>query len=330
VREFIAGLALVVAVSGVWIAVLFFHFGNLKTFVTIFTIYLKNQARDSSPLFGSPLDGWIRMVGMLVAWNGLAVAGWILFRVFARPRAPRGTAWFLALWIVPALLFHATVHIGAADQALITISALCLLGGGVLAALLQRNRFAGVFAVVCAAALNLAAFWKPLPLDPFPERTSITGNLLFMRKQITDGLWETSWECFRSVNEESEQALESFRQAIDGRPGETFTIWNRSPVPWRKLAYYFPNQTYCLLHDQLHTDIYKVTAACWQGEKFLRRFDGSPVPIPLGKARRIIWVLGADSPAKLALGTRLHSAGPGGIFWSPAEPMELPGYRFVR
>jgi hypothetical protein len=270
------------------------------------------------------------MLGMLIAWNGLAVAGWILFRIFARPRAPRHTAWFLALWIVPSILFHAVIHIGAADQALVTIAALCLLGGGVLASLAERHRFAAAFALVFAVALNVAAFWRPIPLYPFVDRAGVQGNLLFMRKQITDAMWETSWECFRDPHDETERALASFRKAIDGRPKDSFTIWNRSMVSWRVLAHYFPDQTYCLMQDLLHTDIYQVTAECWQGSKFLRKHQGSPVPIPLGDASRIIWVVGDTSPARIALKDRLHSAGPGGIYWTPAEPMELPGFRFVR
>jgi hypothetical protein len=305
------------------------RFQSLENFSTIFTIYLKNQSRNSSPFLDAPLDGWLRMLGLLIAWNGMAIAGWILFRFLAKPRSGQGVAWFLALWIVPPLVFHATIHVGAPDQALITIAAFCVLGGGVLAALLEKRRWAGVAAAGFAVALNLLAFWRPASLAPFVERTGIEGNLLYMRKQITDGLWEMSWPCFRYVHAESEQGLETFAKTLADSPGKTFVVWNRSPVSWRKLAYYFPDQTYCLLHDQLHTDIYTVTAACWQGANFLRRYDGAPVQIPLAGARRIIWVLGDDAPAKTALGARLHAAGPGGIYWTAAEPLEVPGYRFV-
>lgn len=329
VREFLAGLAVVALSSGVWIYILLSRFQNLEKFSDTITLYLTNQSRNSSPFFSAPVDGWLRMLGFLIAWNGMAIAGWILFRFFAKPRAERGTAWFLALWIVPPLVFHATIHLAAADQALITITAFCVLGGGVLAALLQRSRSLGIAAVGFAVTLNLMAFWHPISLYPFVERVGIEGNLLYMRKQITDGLWEMSWPCFRYVNVESEQAFETFQKTLAESPGKSFVIWNRSPVTWRKLAYYFPEQTYCLLHDQLHTDIYTVTAACWQGANFLSRYDGAPVRIPLAGASRVIWVLGEDSPAKAALGPRLQSAGPGGIYWTPAEPMAVPGYQLV-
>jgi hypothetical protein len=330
VGEFLAGAGVVALSVGAWFAVLFSRFGDWQSFASTFSLYLNNQSRNSSLLFGAPLDGWLRMIGLLIAWNGVAVAGWILIRPFVKLRAHRDVAAFLALWIVPVLLFHAALHIGAADQALITIAAFCLIGGGVLASVWERNRYAGIAAAGFAVAFNLAVFWKPIPLLPFPERSGVQGQLLWMRKHITDGMWETSWECFRGVNDESEEALASFRTALGDKPGETVTIWNRSSVSWRKLAHYYPNQTYCLLHDLLHTDIYQVTAACWRGEQFLQRYDGSPVPIPLRGARRIIWILGDSSPAKVALGDRLRAAGPGGIYVTPAEPMELPGYRFVR
>jgi hypothetical protein len=330
VRELLAGAAIVALSVAAWTAVLYSRFGDWQSFSTMFTLYLNNQSRNSSPFFGAALDGWLRMIGMLIAWNGLAVAGWIAFRPFVKSKAPAGSGWFLGLWIAPAIAFHATVHIGAADQALVTIAALCLAGGGVLAALAEKNRIAGAAAVAFAIALNLYTFWKPMPLEPFPERKGMKGELLAMRKHITDAMWETSWECYHGVAEESERALATFRDAVAGKPKDSFTIWNRSAVSWRKLAYYYPDQTYCLLHDLLHTDVYQVTAACWQGERFLERFDGAPVTIPLRGARRIIWMLGDNSPAKVALGSRLRPAGPGGIYWTPAEPMELPGYRFVR
>jgi hypothetical protein len=329
-REFAAGFGLVALSSSVWIGVLLSRFVDFRNLSTIFTTYLNNQFRNSSPVFGAPLEGWLRMLGMLIAWNGLAVAGWILFRIFAKPRAPRHSAWFLALWIVPSIVFHALIHIGAADQALVTIAALCLIGGGVFASLAERSRPAAAFAVVFAAALNLAAFWRPISLYPFVDRAGLQGNLLFMRKQITDAMWETSWECFRDPHDETERALATFRKVLQGRPKESFTVWNRSAVSWRVLSHYFPKQTFCLMQDLLHTDIYQVTAECWQDSQFLRKHQGSPVPIPLGDARRIIWVVGETSPARVALGDRLQSAGPGGIYWTPAEPMELPGFRFVR
>jgi hypothetical protein len=330
IREFAAGLGLVALSAGVWIAVVYSRFGDWQSFSTIWTVYLTNQSRNSSPLYGAPLDGWLRMLGMLIAWNGIAVAGWILFRIFVKPQSPRGAGWFLALWIVPSLAFHAAIHLGAADQSLVTIAGLCLMGGGVLASLTQKNRYAGAAAVAFAIVLNVYAFWRPIPLLPFPDRTGVKGQLLSMRKHITDAMWETSWECFRGPHDETERALATFKQALAGRPKDSFTVWNRSVVSWRVLAHYFPDQTYCLLHDLTHTDIYQATAACWQGSEFLKRYDGSPVLIPLGDARRIIWVVGEDSPAKNALGKRLQAAGPGGIYWTPAEPMELPGFKFVR
>jgi hypothetical protein len=217
--QFLAGLGLVVLSSGAWMALMLSRFESLAVFRTIVSVYLRDQAREYSPVYGAPLDGWLRMLGMAIAWNGMAIAGWILFRPLAKPQAPGGTGWFLALWIVPALTLHTTIHLGAADQALITICAFCLLGGAVFASLFRRSRMIGAVALVFALALNQAAFWKPIPLYPFVERGGIKGNLLYMRKQITDGMWDTSWPCFRDVNVRSEQAFQTFQRAVAESPG---------------------------------------------------------------------------------------------------------------
>src|SRR3989338_11574004 len=44
------------------------------------------------------------------------------------PEWTRGIT-FLAIWFLPAFLFHFAVHIGDPDHALTTIPALCLVGG---------------------------------------------------------------------------------------------------------------------------------------------------------------------------------------------------------
>jgi hypothetical protein len=229
-RQFLAGLALVALSSGVWIAFLFSRFGDWKSFSTIFGIYVTNQFRNTSPLFDAPVKGWLRMLGMLIAWNGLAVAGWMLFRFFAKPRAPRGTAWFLALWMAPSLMFHATVHIGAADQALVTIAALCLLGGGVFACSWSgidtpepRRRV--------AVALNLVAFWKPILL-PFADPNGIKGQARHAQAHRRRP-WETSW---RSRRERRERAgPRELRRRLPDGPAIRHSL-NRSAVSWRKLA----------------------------------------------------------------------------------------------
>lgn len=327
-REFWAGLALLAASAGVWIAFLLSRFAGLKEFQTSFSGYLANQARGFSPVYGAPADGWLRMLGMLIAWNGAAVVGWIVFAPLARRRLGHRAGLFLACWVLPPLVFHGLIHIGAADQALVTIPAFCLIGGAVLGSLLERRAATGALALAFALAVNLHLFCRPV-LYPYVKRAGLKGNLLYMRKQIADGLWESSWRAFAEVHRESEAALESFRRALAQAPGNTLVVWNRSPVTWRKLSYYFPEQTFCLLLDELHTDTFRAHASCWRNTELLKRYDGDPVPVPLNGAGRIIWILGKHSSVRHALAGELRKAGDGGIYWTPARAVEVPGYRFV-
>jgi len=327
-REFWSGLALVALSSGLWIAFLLSRFPSLGKFREILSVYVANQSRAFSPVYGASLNGWLRMLGLLIAWNGAAVAGWVLFAPWARGRFGPRSALFLLIWIAPALAFHAAIHIGASDQALVTIPAFCLMGGGVLASLLRRRAEVGLLAVLFALALNLHLFWRPV-LYPHVKREGLKGNLLYMRKQIADGLWETSWRAFAEVDRASEAALESFGRALAGAPDKTLVVWNHSPVTWRKLSYYHPRQSFCLLMDQLQTDTFEVHASCWRNAELVQRYDGRPVPVPLAGAERIIWILGEHSSIRRALGSELRSAGEGDIYWTPARPMEVRGYRFV-
>jgi hypothetical protein len=149
-----------------------------------------------------------------------------------------------------------------------------------------------------------------------------------MRAQVAEGLWEMSWPVFKAVSEESKAAIHNLDQALRDSPVETLVVWNRAPVTWRKLAYYFPKRTFCVLMDELHTDIYRPEAWLWRDDRLLQRYEGDPVTVPLGGTRRIVWILGERSPLLKVLKPRLQG-GEAGIYWSSAGPMDLPGYRFV-
>ena len=58
------------------------------------------------------------MILRTAIWNGIAVAAWIVLAPLARPRFRPGLGNFVALWIVPALVFQAIVHLADPDQAL--------------------------------------------------------------------------------------------------------------------------------------------------------------------------------------------------------------------
>jgi hypothetical protein len=315
-RAFALGAALLTFTSALWIGYLLSCFPDLASFVETFRKYLGDQSRDLSPVFGASAAGWKRMLFRTAIWNGTAIAGWALLAPLARPSFRRSVAIFIALWIVPALIFHAVVHLDDPDQALSTIPAFCLVGGVFLVSFFRRNRDAALLGAAFVAAFNLAIFLAPFPLKP--ERPWYT--------PVVDAWWHTSYTRHASVAEQADALIPAL--AAELRRGRTLVLWNRAPLTWRTLSYYFPNQTLCLLLDDPSTGN-RPHAALWRNLELQERIAGPTPVIPLADAEQLLWVLGPSSPVRVSIAYRLEPRAEG-LYRSPAVPLDLPGYRIVR
>src|SRR5262249_15171701 len=139
-KSFAFAAAVLAASSALWIGFLLAQFPSIAVMTEVFRKYLADQSRDLSPVFGATVFGWRRMLFRTLVWNGTAVIAWVVLAPLARIELRKAAWWFIALWIVPSLIFHAAVHLDDPDQALATIPALCLAGGAVLVSFVQRNR----------------------------------------------------------------------------------------------------------------------------------------------------------------------------------------------
>lgn len=319
-RACITAAALLTVCAALWIGFLLSHFPNLGAFLETFRQYLRDQSKDLSPVFGAATSGAWTMVLRTAIWNGIAIVGWLVLAPLARPRLG-GRVWsFVALWIVPALIFQALVHLADPDQALATIPAFCFAGGIVLVSFFRRNRDVALLGGAFVAIFNLAILFAPFPLKP--ERAWYT--------QTIEALWYTSYARHEGVQERTEALLPAL--ARDLPLGRSLVLWNRSLVTWRTLSYYFPKQTFCLLLDDASTGN-RPHAALWRGLELQERiFDQagatSPV-IPLADSEFLMWVLGPTSPVRSATAHRLDPRADG-LYRSRAQPLDVPGYRIVR
>jgi hypothetical protein len=116
---------------------------------------------------------------------------------------------------LPPFLFHAFVHVRNVDQTLITIPALCVLGGAVLAQLSSRRaRFSGL---ALALFVSVLIFYRP---PRFAEMVPVTHGDISAHNEWT-----------RSTM----QALEEYRFRNDA-----IFVWDDDKVTWRQVYYYFP------------------------------------------------------------------------------------------
>ncbi len=319
-RAWSAAAALLAFSSALWIGFLLSRFPDLHAFFETFRQYLSDQSRDLSPVFGATAMGWKRLLLNTAIWNGTAILGWAVLAPLARARFDRGLWIFLALWIAPAIIFHAVVHLDDPDQALSTIPAFCLAGGIVLVAFFRRNRDVAILAAAFVAIFNLAILLAPFPLKP--ERAWYT--------PVIDALWHTSYARHASVLERTDALLPALGR--DLRFGRALVLWNRSPITWRTLSYYYPDQTFCLLLDDPSTGN-RPHASLWRHlelqERIVGQPDGQPPLIPLGDNQQLIWVLGPTSPVRSAIAHLLDPRADG-LYRSHAVPIDIPGYRLVR
>lgn len=311
---------LLAAIAAVWIGFLFSRFPDLHAFRETFSKYVEDQTRDTSVVFGATETSWIRMLFRVVMWNGTAIFGWIALWPLARSgdrERTRGSAplWFIALWIVPSIVFHALIHVEDPDQTLSTIPAFCILGGAVLAEFCRRHRDVAALGLASAAAVNLALFIAPFPLRP--QRT--------FYKPAVDALWQMSYTETHNVREHTDAMLAALAPfAHDDR---TLVIWSRSQVTWRALSFYDPHLRFCLLMDDRHAGT-RPHAAFWRDLNLNERYFGAPATVPLGDAERIVWVVGPLSPIRPLMGAGFEPIG-NGVWHSKAAAMNIPGYRLV-
>lgn len=304
----------------VWLAILVSAGTPLIRMPAAVNAYLAGQASDTSPVYGAPLRGWATMLAHLAAWYGMAIAGWIVFVPFVRAKLPAGSGVFLMLWIVPSLLLHALVHIGAADQALVVIPAFCLLGGVLLWRLLQRNVVVGIVALSLAMTLNLKTFFRPVSMHP--ERA--TSALGFFRERLKQGLWLMSFATFEDVETQTWESFAHLHELLGSRSGPAVIVWDQSRVLWQRVSYYFPAADIWVVRRTPNPpDAIRVRDGA-----ILERLEGSPVRIPLRGASRIIWLAPANA-VRSSLPDADVQCMDRNTCWGAAQSRHMQGYDLV-
>ncbi|MBX9600847.1 MAG: hypothetical protein K2X35_07580 [Bryobacteraceae bacterium] len=321
----LGALALGALCAAAWLAFLASRFESTEALFLVFRDYLRDQSRDASPVYGGGGDAYLRMLVKMLVWNGFAIGGWIGFRYFARPAFPIA---FFALWAVPTLVFQGLVHAGSPGHGLGVIAASCILGGATLAAM--RHRFPALVpaALAFVVTLNVLWFWSPRLLYLAAPRVGIGGELVHLRKQLFDAAWETAWPLIHDVDVDTRAVIRTTEHLTREHPSAPI-FWNRSPVNWRKISYYLPNQPITLLLDTLDIGN-RPHASVWRRVRLVRVLRGDPVDVPAGRSPQVIWVIGRDSPVYRSLYDKLTPMSASGVYLADVRwGTGLIGYRLV-
>jgi hypothetical protein len=216
--EWAVALGLFVLSAVAWLGPTVWASGGILTMWRLIEGYLAAQSRGKSIFFGAASSGALLMAYKALVWTGIGALSWVWALRKISPGPDR--LWFLFIWCAPAFLFHSLVHIDDPGHALITIPAVCLIGGWALASLTaSRARFAA--AVTAAVAINVAIFLYPI--DPVTEQSS------YPHIQSLD-----------RVTSSTIDRIAILQKNASGKGNSLVILSAGEPVSWRTLSYYFP------------------------------------------------------------------------------------------
>lgn len=220
-RRLAVALATLAATAAPWVVATVWAAGGPRRYAEVLWQYANEQFQGSSAVFGAAAPSAWQMAEMAIVWNLLGAVAWIWAVPWLR-RSAGNEEWrervrFLAAAFLPPFFFSALIHIGDPDQALASLSILCVAGGGALAAFCRGRvahplRTVGVGVVV----LQTALFFFP------PTRLAK----------------ESSYRHVAAVDRMTRAALQSIEEARAEGP-LTIVHWG-SLVASRQLTYYFP------------------------------------------------------------------------------------------
>jgi hypothetical protein len=158
-RQRLRALALLAAVVLAWLVPTAIASGGPVTYFRTCWLYLSGASSLTSSVFGAEERLWRSTIGRLMSWTVIGLLTWPLTALLAWSRSEgfgftRGQILFLAVWLVPSLVFAILVHIADAGHALAMVPIVCLAGGHLLsrAATRLQNWVSPWHAVVLAVA----------------------------------------------------------------------------------------------------------------------------------------------------------------------------------
>lgn len=133
-RYRLAGLGVLAAVVLAWLLPVMMASGGPAAYTRTCWEYIYDQASLTSGVLGASPPSWQANLWRVVVCVFVGVLALPLAAVLAWRRGEgfglrAGQAWFLALWLLPSLLFAAFFHMEDSSQALAMVPVVCLLGG---------------------------------------------------------------------------------------------------------------------------------------------------------------------------------------------------------
>jgi hypothetical protein len=328
-RTAFLGLLLIIGGSLIWIAAVIVASGNATTLET-FNRYFFDQTYQSSLISGANFSDWKRMLGRSIVWYAAGAMCWIWALPFGWEHlreSPGGMVRmaFLAIWLAPAFLLNAFVHVAAPGHTLAGIPAACVVGAVCLSGASEWIRIrwqtevhqgallAGAVLVCCLLFfVEYLPARNDRPVEPSMVR-SITDPLRY-------GMYESSYSNVRWIEQMSDLAFRRIQELRSSTQAPVVAVWSRDAVPaWRKVAYYFPDLPVYTLEEAGDPAVVHNLVRVWRGSSVAAAYSqGSPVKVPLPNGARIIWLLSGSAETRLKRAVPLKDAAP--LYYTDLPP----------
>jgi 4-amino-4-deoxy-L-arabinose transferase-like glycosyltransferase len=223
------GVLLTAATALPWLVFTIATVGGPRRYAEVLWQYVNSQFEGSSAVFGAAAPSARHMFAMATVWSlfGAIVWLWAIPFVVRRAAPGRDRLAFLGLALLPPFLFSAFIHIGDPDQALASVTILCAIGGGVLAAL--RPAWTGRQLAAAATAIVAVHSW-------------------FFFRPPSGLARASSYKAVAAVDRMTDGALDAI-SALRGSGPVTIVDYG-SAVAFRQLEYYFPDDYVVVLPDR--------------------------------------------------------------------------------
>lgn len=321
-RRLALGWLLAAAAALTWFVPLMISSGGPSEMWNMFASYLGEQSEGSSPVYGGGFWGWWKMVTQAFVWHALAVVGWFWAALltllprrepgFQDPRSNQAAPvphWaFVLLWVGPAAVFFALIHVASPGHTLSVVPALCLLGGACLergarrlaelAPRLSPQQAPRWAFLALAMAIDVAFFIYPFRIPH--ERPQVRGTLAQVKEQFRFwGYFALRHSSFAAIRAEALRTGDRIRFLRGlGAASDLVIIWQDDDVSWRKITYYFPGSPLWVLEGISGPNrVALPSPRLWRGNRIVEARGGQDSePLPLPSSGRVAWLLHLHSP----------------------------------
>lgn len=344
VRPVLIGVALMAGTVLAWFLPMIWMTGGLERYLAASRDLADTVVKPTSILGGGAFDVTLRMsryvLESVVVGLGPLVLAAVLVPWYARRHGLGAREWFLALWVLPALLVYMLVHFGQAGYVLTFLPALVIFLSHVLVTALSsaaalaprpRLRVAVTAAVVVGVVLVNGAFFvnaRPAPRD-------FDANKPAWVQRAQDEAFDWIFSRTAAALREHEAVVRTFVDAIrkSYEPEETVVITelgNPRSYPWMRHAVYYLRE-YPIYEVQVGTLPPGYYAP--RHSASMMRVPGSDIVVP-STVRRLVWFVDHWCPTSERPPGLIEIELPHGrfLYVLPVgrRPVEYAGYTFVK